>query len=236
MEVVLLFRRGPLEGKQIPLRLGRVTLGREPGPEGVTLPRDHAVSRQHGELYVEDGQVVYRNLSVNGTIVNRKIVQETRVLAPGDELGFGSDHLVEVRFRAAARKEPEEEAGEKGLLSSGPLRNPVVRVVLIAYLVGLVAVVVWVKLQGGSSAERAFQRVREAYSAGYQPEGVPEEELTARLEQAEVLVRKLTTFERTENWTEARAACRELMALDADPQSPLYRFGARRLGDLAHRR
>jgi len=238
MEVVLLFRRGPLEGKRIPLELGRTALGREPGADGVTLPRDHAVSRRHGELYAEDGQLVYRNLSANGTIVNRRIVQETRVLAPGDELRFGNAHLVEVQFRAAARPQPQQgaEQEEKGLLSSGPLAKPLVRVVLVAYLVGLVALVVFIELQGERGSEHAFQAVRVAYGSRYRPEGVPQEELEARLERAAVLVRKLASYERTESWSEARAACRELMALDSDPDSPLYRFGARRLGTLARRR
>lgn len=235
--VVLLIRKGPTAGSRIELELGRVEIGRDPGPDGVLLPGDSQVSRLHGELREDKGRVVYRNLSPNGTLVDRAIVKEERELAPGAELRLGSEYLIEVQFRPrerAAKTAPEAESGAPW--RSGLLARPAVRAGLAIYLLALVALAVFLSLRGETTVVDEFAPAHREYLASYRPVGVDPEARKARLARADRLVADLLALERTEAWDEARTACRELMAIDADPRSPVYRFAARHLGALSGKR
>ena len=235
--VILLVRKGPTAGNRIELELGRVELGRDPGPDGVLLPGDSQVSRLHGELREDQGRIVYRNLSPNGTLVDRAIVREERELTPGAEIRLGSDYLIEVQFRPRERPAKAAPQGEPGALwRSGPLARPAVRAVLAIYLIALVALVVFLSLHGEPTVLDQFATTRREYLASYRPAGIDPEAKKARLARADRLVTDLFALERTESWEGARLACRELMAVDGDPHSPIYRFAARHLGALAGRR
>jgi hypothetical protein len=235
--VVLLVRKGPTAGSRIELELGRIELGRDPGPDGVLLPGDSQVSRLHGELREDQGRIMYRNLSPNGTLIDRAIVHEERELAPGAEIRLGSDYLIEVQFRPRerpAKTAPQSESG--AFWQSGPLARPVVRAVLAVYLTALVALVVFLSLRGQPTVLDQFAPARREYLASYRPAGIDPETKSARLARADRLVTELFALERAESWGGARLACREMMAIDGDPRSPVYRFAARHLGALAGRR
>jgi Inner membrane component of T3SS, cytoplasmic domain len=235
--VVLLVRKGPTAGSRIELELGRIEIGRDPGPDGVLLPGDSQVSRLHGELREDQGRIVYRNLSPNGTLVDRAIVREERELSPGAEIRLGNDYLIEVQFRPRERPAKAAPQGESGALwRSGPLARPAVRVILVVYLVALVALAVILSLRGQPTILDQFAAVRQQYLASYRPAGIDPEVRKARLARADRLVADLFALERAESWEGARLACRELMAVDGDPRSPVYRFAARHLGALAGRR
>lgn len=231
MQIEVLVRQGPVEGLRRQARLGRLTVGREPGPEGLLLPDDAHVSRQHGELFEEEGRVVYRNLSPNGTVVDRRPVRDRVVLEPRSELRFGDLHVVEVQYRP--RLLPAATGGgDRGILKRGLLQRPLVRGLLAAYLLGIVALALGMALRGESDPVRRFEPVGQSYAEEYRPEGVGEAALEDRLARARHLVQELARFERAGRRQEAKQACRSLMALDADPASPVYRFAARRLGEL----
>lgn len=237
--VTLLVRKGPLAGSRLELELGRVAIGREPGPGGVLLPGDSLVSRRHGELLEENGSVVYRNLSTNGTLVDRRIVQEAIRLEPGMELRLGNEYLIEVQFqrdRRAGLMQPGPVVPAGPPWSRGLLAKPLVRVVLGVYLVMILALGFWLGTREDRTLAADFEPVRRMYLGHYQRPGLSAEEKKARLAQADHLVRELVALEREERWPEAQALCRELMAIDPVPASPLYKFGARQLGSLADRR
>ncbi len=72
----------------LPARLGRG------GEVALRLDRDLGVSRQHAELYRQDGILRIRDLSsVHGTYVNGFSVRD-KALAPGDRIGVGHSTLA----------------------------------------------------------------------------------------------------------------------------------------------
>jgi pSer/pThr/pTyr-binding forkhead associated (FHA) protein len=235
--VILLVRKGPIAGSRIELDLGRVAIGREPGPDGVLLPGDAQVSRLHGELRLDEGKVFYRNLSPNGSLLDRAIVQGEKELTPGAELQLGTTYLIEVQFRPRERPAKTELRAASGALwQSGPLARPAVRAGLAVYLLALIVLGVFLSLRGETTVVDEFAPAHREYLARYHPAGVDAEERKLRLARADRLVADLFALERAEAWEGARTACRQLMAIDGDPGSPIYRFGARHLGALADRK
>jgi hypothetical protein len=111
----------------------------------------------------------------------------------------------------------------------GPLGSPVIRAVLAVYLLGLVGVGIWLKLDSaaGTSADE-WPALAEAYAA-YAADA-PAEEREARAAKAEELVRKLRVSKIRGVSRDAESICRELMSLDGDARSPLFQYGARCLG------
>lgn len=236
--VVLLIRKGPTSGSRIELELGRIDLGRDPGPSGVLLPGDSQVSRLHGELREQGGRVFYRNLSPNGTLLDRAPVREERELQPGAELRLGEEYLIEVQFRRERLSTPTapQKGGVGDPLRSGLLARPAVRAGLAAYLLALVSLAIFLGLRGERTVVDEFAPARQSYLASYRPAGLASEERRERVGRADRLVSEILAADRSEDWDQARAACRELMALDGNPASPIYRFGARQLGALADRK
>lgn len=231
--VSLIIRNGPMEGTRRDLALGQTVIGRSPGPHGLLLSGDPSVSRLHGELLAEEDRVVFRNLSPHGSQVDGRPVDGSTTLEPGAVLGLGG-YRVEVRFE---RSEAERRAAADtaGLWRSGPLARPAVRAALVVYLVALVALVTAAVHGSGADLDRAWERARSAYLESYATE-LPAAVRGDRLATAERLVGRLRALERSERWEEARNVCRRLMAIDGDPSSPIFRFAARRLGDLAGER
>ncbi len=230
MLITITFREGPLKGSQSRHEIVEpLILGRAPETGGVTLPGDTSVSRKHGELRFENGRVHYRNLSSgNPTLINGKLVTEGRALAPGDRLKIGSEHLFEVTFAGA-----ESEKSKGGILHEGPFANPLLRIGLGAYLAAMLVAFVYFALSD-TDLNRDWHRAREIYQTSYTPEGLSAEEKASRLDRADLIVSELHAYEATERWAAARIACEELMVLDRDPNSPLFRFAARQRGRLKH--
>jgi hypothetical protein len=224
MKVDIVVLGGELSGQRLTRDVGHVVLGREPGRDGVELPGDDSVSRRHGELFLEGGRLAYRNLSPNGSFVNDKLVEQTTILSPRDRIRLGATTVLEVLFGAAGastaplRRPPAT--------ASGPLAKPAVRILLGVYLVGLILLGAYLALGSDATSDQGWEDARSDY-ASYASPTLSESEKTARLDRADALVRNLRVWETTSRKDEARVVCAELMALDADPASPIYRFGAR---------
>jgi pSer/pThr/pTyr-binding forkhead associated (FHA) protein len=92
---VLVATRGPNAGSEFALGDGTTTLGRH--PESDIFLDDVTVSRRHVEVERRDGEVVVRDAgSLNGTYVNKELVEGERTLTNGDELQVGLFKLVFV--------------------------------------------------------------------------------------------------------------------------------------------
>ncbi|MGL5865673.1 MAG: FHA domain-containing protein [Dermatophilaceae bacterium] len=95
---LLVVLRGPNTGARFLLDDDEVTSGRHPESDifldDVTVSRKHAMFRRGADSYV-----VHDIGSLNGTYVNRRLVDEV-ALATGDEVQIGKFRLV---FYAAAR-------------------------------------------------------------------------------------------------------------------------------------
>lgn len=89
---LLVVQRGPNAGARFLLDDEQVSVGRHPDSDifldDVTVSRKHAVFSR-----AEDGYSVKDVGSLNGTYVNRNIVEEAQ-LAPGDEVQIGKFRLV----------------------------------------------------------------------------------------------------------------------------------------------
>lgn len=238
MRVTLAIRKGPMLGRHRELELGpdpssRLVIGRDPGPGGWLLEGDSTVSRRHGELFVQGGRLVYENASSNGTQVDGSTVLGRCALQPGAVLAIGG-HEIEVRFRSK-HKRADSEGGS--LWNAGPLANPGVRLALIAYLVALLALAVFLGVRGPGSGSADFLKAYSAYEERYLPSlSLGGDDQQKRLERATRLSAELEAHVQAERWNLADGTCRQLMALDQDPDSPIYRFAAERLGDVNERR
>ena len=247
LNVVLDMRGGPMAGARrtydlaAPGSVGesareRLILGRDPGPGGCLLDGDASVSRKHGALLLDGPWLVFENLSSNGTVLARRVVMGRERLEPGAVLRIGR-HEIEVSYELPAELTAELRAGaSQSLLSSGPLANPLVRGAVAVYLFALVALALLLA-GGGDGPSRSFTDARRAYEVGYLPDQVELEEARrrSRLDTVDRLRLELEAQLRSEQWTAARDTCRRLMEVDGDPRSPIYRFAALRLAELARK-
>ena len=90
---VLLVVRGPNEGTKFVLDADTVTVGRH--PQSVIFLDDVTVSRHHAKLTHRLGHTWIADLnSLNGTYVNRTLIDGEVALRPGDEVQIGKFRLV----------------------------------------------------------------------------------------------------------------------------------------------
>lgn len=87
-DALLIIRSGGSEGARFLIDTDSTSIGRHPASDifldDITVSRHHArFIRKDGRLHVEDQG------SLNGTYVNRKIVQDAVVLRQGDEIQVG---------------------------------------------------------------------------------------------------------------------------------------------------
>ncbi|MGV8847405.1 FHA domain-containing protein [Tessaracoccus sp.] len=87
-DALLIIRSGGSEGARFLIDTDSTSIGRHPASDifldDITVSRHHArFIRKGGHLYVEDQG------SLNGTYVNRKIVQDAVALRQGDEIQVG---------------------------------------------------------------------------------------------------------------------------------------------------
>jgi len=114
---------GPEKGETFRVAPGTTLIGRDPSCD-VALS-ESAVSRQHARIEHREDQWTVRNLSPNGTRLNKKSIDEA-VLSDGDVIRVGAKtrlrFLVETvavsltgrpQFRPRALEAQEEEAGEE---------------------------------------------------------------------------------------------------------------------------
>jgi len=93
----LIYTSGSREGQAVDFDGARLTIGRE--HDNDIFVEDDRVSRRHAVIELDhDGRVVLRDLnSRNGTFVDGVRLAEPRVLAGGEQLRFGPEHLVVER-------------------------------------------------------------------------------------------------------------------------------------------
>ncbi len=88
-------KSGPRSGERIPLRTGRVVIGRHPGCDIVI--DTSAVSRQHAAIAIEDGLATVEDLrSRNGTLLNGRPLASPHLLVDGDQVQICEQVLVFV--------------------------------------------------------------------------------------------------------------------------------------------
>jgi sigma-B regulation protein RsbU (phosphoserine phosphatase) len=88
-------KSGTRSGERIPLRTGRVVIGRHPGCDIVI--DTSAVSRQHAAIAIEDGQATVEDLrSRNGTLLNGRPLASPHRLVDGDQVQICEQVLVFV--------------------------------------------------------------------------------------------------------------------------------------------
>lgn len=231
-DVTFTFVSGPTAGVKVEREVGRVVIGRQPGEGGLELLNaTQSVSRVHAEIVEQDGQVLLRNISPNGTRVDGKMILETLLLKPGMTLQIGDDHVFDLSWevfdQGKTRPRKQDRQDSKG---GGPLSSPVVRIVLLVYILGLIGVVIWATDSGEEAQPGADWAQLAAEYADYRPAGISESEFDRRTERARKLILELSAVRKQNLYYEAEQICRELMSLDRDINSPLYQYGAACLG------
>ena len=228
-DIKVKFLKGPLKGQSTEVEVGDVLIGRQPGSGGVELKgADTSVSRLHAQLVEEGGNIVIRNKSPNGTVVNGKLMLDQAVIKSGAKIGidvfefqldwktFGAETVIRKRSSTSSQA-----------VKKGPLASPVLRAVLGVYLGGILIVGLWVALSPEAGVAGDDWPALEAAYRAYQGEELTAEEWLAREERAKELVRELRALRTRDVDSQTRnLICRELMSIDSDARSPLYRYGA----------
>ena len=157
---------GPEKGQTFRIAPGTTTLGRDPACE-VALS-ESAISRQHCRIERRGDQWILKNLSDNGTRLNRKLVDEA-VLSDGDDIRIGAKtrlrFVVETvavsptgrpQFRPRTAEEeaaPEAEAEESPSLFRRRKGLFIGLAIYLAALVLLAAVLLLRGTSGGGTVE-----------------------------------------------------------------------------------
>ncbi|MDB4261614.1 FHA domain-containing protein [bacterium] len=232
-DVTITFIAGPMKGSDAEFEVGKLLIGRQPGPGGLELRHaDQSVSRVHAQLTESEGKITLLNRSPNGTMVAEKLVLDTAALRPGSKVQVGDSHVFEVNWASFTATSQDKGKGEKtqSAVSSGPLASPLVRAVIGVYMAAMIGVVVWLS----SSASVGpiiddWPRLEREYAA-YEPVGVPPAVLAQRSMQAQQLVREMRVLRMQRLRGDVKKICREIMSLDEDIESPLFKYGAKCLG------
>lgn len=229
-DVTITFTRGPMSGNAIEFEVGELNIGRQPGHDGLELKNaETAVSRIHAVLEELDGKITLHNRSSHGTQIDGKSIFDSVELEPGAEVSIGANHDFRVEWTSftGSNKPEDGPEPEKSPAAPGPLASPVIRAVIVVYLLAMVGVAVWVsgaRNKGGVAADDwpELQAAYEAYATETQSAKLHAE----RMARAEVLLREVRTL-KTRGMHEAVApVCREIMGLDKEVASPLFQYGA----------
>jgi hypothetical protein len=209
-------------------------IGRQPGNGGVELKgAETSVSRQHAQLVEDGGNIVIRNKSPNGTVVNGKLMLDQAVIKSGAKIGIDQfEFELEWKTFGAETIIKQSKGPSSDALKKGALASPVLRAVLAVYLGGIVLVGLWVVLSPDEGvAGDDWPALAAAYQE-YQGDSEAAEEWQARELRAEELVRELRALRTRDIDSEkTELICRELMRIDGDARSPLYLYGARCLAE-----
>ena len=228
-DITVRFIDGPLRGQTTVIEVGRIVIGRQPGAGGLELKgADTSVSRAHAELVEQDGKIVVRNQSPNGTTVNGKLVIDEAPIESGAVVDIGNQFVLELSWTSfGAETIVHSEAPADAALKQGPLSSPIVRTVIVVYLVGMAAVGLWFGVFAGDDVVADDWPALIAAYENYQTEDVPQDVWAARAAQAERLVRELRELKKQGRRPEIERICRELTHIDRDADSPLYKYGLR---------
>ncbi len=239
-ELSIEFKQGPMAGEFSRFDIGQLLIGREPRPEPGQLSlvlrgAESSVSRNHALLEFRNGEVMLVNQGGNGTLVNGKLYTGETALKPGDTIGVGESHEFSVSWELVGQGQATPlpaKTNAAAVASSGPLSSPLVRAVLVVYLGVILAVAAWFGLKGeGHDILRDdWPALSEAY-AEYQPPGADAAQKQRRTQLAQAAMVRLRVLRANERHNDVKRLCRELMRLDSDIASPLYRYGARCLGE-----
>ena len=92
---VLVVTRGPNTGSRFVLGPGDVVVSIGRHPDSDIFLDDITVSRRHAEVRHEDGSFCARDVgSLNGTYLNRELIEQDTALSSGDELQVGKFRLL----------------------------------------------------------------------------------------------------------------------------------------------
>lgn len=90
---LLIVRRGPGAGARFLLDSAESEAGRQPKCD--IFLDDITVSRHHVKFLRSDGEIAVQDLgSLNGTYINRRLIDSKVVLQPGDEVQIGKFRMV----------------------------------------------------------------------------------------------------------------------------------------------
>jgi len=90
---LLVVKKGPSSGQKFSLTTGEVTLGRDPASD--IFLDDITVSRHHARIMVDKNSVQIVDVdSLNGTYVNRELIEGPKILESNDELQIGKFKLL----------------------------------------------------------------------------------------------------------------------------------------------
>lgn len=243
ISVIITFEAGPQRGESRDIELGNLLVGREPATQShqqslILVGAGQSISRTHCEIAYHLGEIKLRSISANGTKVNGKAVLTEILLSPGDTIAPSEDIQFKISWRAPERVQASsaksvEAAPSPSVLSSGPLASPLIRTVLAVYLLGILAVAVWVNLSnsGPSFDDSAVANLKSSYTA-WGEERFSDDELESRLQQIEMDLEVLRVAIAREQTETARIICRRLRAMDAQEDSPVYRYAATCLAQL----
>lgn len=95
----LIISAGPQEGREIPIRAGKMVIGRATSKATWDIAlQDRSISRPHAQVERQDDRFTLTDLdSANGTLVNGEIVAEPTALQDGDVIVLGETTIL---FRA----------------------------------------------------------------------------------------------------------------------------------------
>jgi hypothetical protein len=195
---------------------------------------DTNVSRIHAQLIEQGGDIVVRNKSPNGTVINGKLTLDETVIKSGAKIGIGDQFELQLEWKTFGAetviRKPKSTSPDA--LKKGPLASPVLRAVLAVYLGGILLVGLWVALSPDEGVAGDDWPALVASYEEYQKEEISADEWQARASRAEELVRELRALRtRDMEGDNMERICRELMSIDGDIKSPLYQYGARCLAD-----
>lgn len=233
-DVTITFTDGPLRDRTYEFEVGKVLIGRLPGSAGLELKgADTTVSRVHAELRERDGDIEIHNVSPNGTSVNDKLILDSVTLRPNARIRIGGNHSFTVNWTTFDDYAKADNTVQTKVVptSEGPLSSPIVRAVLGIYLIGMVALGVWLMIadDSGAAVPDDWPALISEYE-NYAMDEMPEELRASRVARAKFLVRELRAQKTQGMARDAEQICREMMSIDGDPRSPFYRYGARCLG------
>ncbi len=230
-DVTITFTDGPLRGRSYEFEVGRVLIGRLPGEAGLELKgADTSVSRVHAELVERGAGIELRNVSPNGTNVDDEVILDSTEIKPGARIVIGASHPFTVTWTSFEEYSTVDDGKQEAtdLVSQGPLSSPIVRALMGIYLLGMVAVGLWLYLgsDDGALAADDWPALAAAYE-DYKVGEISDELRSARASNAEALLRELRLLKMQGLERDTKRICREIMSIDKDSQSPLYQYGVR---------